>query len=231
MRYDTILFDADGTLLDFIRSEREAFKETMAMHGVDVNEEMIERYSEINDSLWKKLEKKEIERSVLLYHRFELFCEHYGICANALKISDDYIKTIATKGYMLDGAEELLKRLYGKVRMYIITNGAEYVQKGRYAKLSLEGYFDGLFISEKIGFNKPDVRFFEAVEQSIENFDREKTLVVGDSLSSDIKGGIAFGLDTCWYNPEQKKAPTDIKPTFTAFDFETVYGIICKGES
>ena len=226
MRYKTVLFDADGTLLDFLQSEREALSEALLEIGVVADEEMIKAYSQINDSLWKLLEKKEIERSVLVYRRFEMLFERYGIESDAMAISDRYINIISTKGYMLDGALSLLEKLYGKVRMYIITNGAEVVQRGRYEKLSLYKFFDGFFISECVGVNKPDVRFFERVSNDIEGFDRESTIVVGDSLSSDIKGGNSFGLDTCWYNPLHKTAFEDIVPKYTAYTFDEVERII-----
>lgn len=230
MRYDIMLFDADGTLLDFHRSEREAVKEALAMSGIDADGEMIKKYSEINDRLWKMLERKEIERSVLLYRRFELFCEYYGYSANAKKIAVDYMQILSTKGYMLDGAEALLQSLQGKVRMYIVTNGMEFIQRERYARTGMDKYFNGLFISEAIGFNKPDVRYFDYVADHIEGFDPSRTLIVGDSLTSDIKGGLNFGIDSCWYNPERKGNDGDIRPTYTAYGFEQVYDIIVGEE-
>ena len=229
MRYNTVLFDADGTLLDFDRSEREALIDALALNKINANEEMISAYSEINQDLWKKLERAEIERSVLMYHRFELLLEKYSIVADAKKIADDYISIIATKGYMLDGAWKLLESLFGKVRMYIITNGAATVQRGRYEKTGIGRFFDGVFISEIVGVNKPDVRFFQTVADSIGNFDAEDTVVVGDSLSSDIKGGNNFGLDTCWYNPKGETL-TDIIPTYVAYSFDEVYRIISEGK-
>ncbi len=231
MKYDTVLFDADGTLLDFVRSEREAFRETMALHNIDVSESMIDAYSRINDSLWKKLERREIERSVLLYRRFEMFCECYGYKnVDTRRMAVEYIKIIATKGYTLSGAEELLEKLFGKVRMYIVTNGAEYVQRGRYARTGIGKYFDGLFISECIGYNKPDERFFEYVAKNIKGFNKKRTLIVGDSLTSDIKGGKRFGIDTCWYDPEKYQAVAELEPTFTTYDFDDVYKVIVGEE-
>ena len=226
MRYDIVLFDADGTLLDFHRSEREAVKEALAMSGIDADSEMIQKYSEINDGLWKMLERKEIERSVLLYRRFEIFCEYYGYCADAKKIALDYMNTLATKGYLLDGAEKLLQSLSGKVKMYIVTNGVEFIQRERYARTGIGKFFDGLFISEAIGFNKPDARYFEYVAEHIQGFERSRALVVGDSLTSDIRGGINAGIDTCWYNPDGKANTADVCPDFTAYDFDSVYNII-----
>ncbi len=228
--YKTVLFDADGTLLDFLKSERAAFEETMALQHIAVCEEEYLAYSEINDMLWKRLEKGEIKKSYLLYHRFELLCERYGYTADAKSLSENYLNIIATKGYLLDGAYELLQSLFGKVRMYIITNGAEKVQRGRYKKTEIESFFDGLFISEVIGFYKPDVRFFEYVSTHIDGFDPKSTLVVGDSLTSDIKGGNAFGLDTCWYNPKGAASAGVAVPTYTALDFQEIYNIILGKE-
>lgn len=226
MRYNTVLFDADGTLLDFAKSEREAVKEALAMSGIDADEEMINTYSRINDGLWKKLERGEIEHSVLLYHRFELFCEQYGYVADARRIAADYRLTLSTKGYLLDGAEDMLKTLYGRVRMYIVTNGVEFIQRERYARTGIGHYFEDIFISEAMGVSKPDAKYFEYVARHIEGFDNSNTIVVGDSLTSDIKGGNNYGLDTCWYDPKRKE-PTDVAhPTYIAYSYDEVCKII-----
>lgn len=230
MRYDTVLFDADGTLLDFHRSEREAVREALLMSGIDADGEQIRVYSEINDGLWKMLERGEIERSVLLYRRFEIFCERYGYDADARKIAEDYMHTLSAKAYLIDGVIQMLDRLYGKVRMYIITNGVEFIQLGRYARAGIEQYFDGIFISEAMGVQKPDRKYFEYVAERISGFDKTRTLVVGDSLTSDIKGGNNFGLDTCWYSPEQADTRGIANPTYRAESFENVIEVICGGD-
>ena len=227
MKYEILLFDADGTLFDFLRSEREAIIETFREIGLDPDDEMVETYSRINDSLWKRLERGEIEKHVLFYHRFELFFAQYGVVADPKQTAEIYMHRLAQKGYLLDGARELCERLYGKCRLYIVTNGAEYVQRSRYAVSGIGKYFEEAFISDVIGHQKPSIRFFEYVGSHIPNYDRAKVLIVGDSLSSDMSGGIAAGIDTCWFNPEGKSAPREIaeKLTYVAHDMDAVYRI------
>lgn len=226
MRYKTILFDADGTLLDFERSEREALFDTMEKHGVEPCEEKRATYSRINESLWKMLERGEIEKSVLLYRRFELFLETLGMSGDAKKMAQDYMDTLSTKGYVLDGAEQMCSYLAERADLYIVTNGVEFIQRGRYARCGIDKYFKGLFISGVIGAEKPKPEYFEYVSAHIDGFEKESTLIVGDSLTSDIRGGINYGIDTCWYNPLGKPAPEDMDITFTATDFSQIVEFI-----
>ena len=230
MRYTTVLFDADGTLLDFSRSEDEAVRQTMRLAGIEPDDAKVATYSKINDGLWKMLERKEIEKSVLLYRRFELFCEHYGYTADAHKMATDYMELLSQKGYLLDGAHRLLLSLHGKVKMYIITNGVDFIQRRRYAGSGISELFDGIFISGELGFEKPDPKYFECVEQSIGKLSKERTIVIGDSLTSDIKGANNYGLDSCWYNPKAKPCSDVACPTYTALSFADVYSVIEKGD-
>ena len=134
-----------------------------------------------------------------------------GIDARAM--AREYMEQLSQRGYLLDGARELLDALHGKVKMYIVTNGVEFIQRRRYAHSGLEKYFDGLFTSDELGFEKPDKRYFEAVEAAISDFDASSTIVIGDSLTSDIKGANNYSLDSCWYNPkgDTKKGDWDFE--------------------
>ena len=231
MRYDTILFDADGTLLDFHRSEYEALSDAMDQIGMPYDDEVIATYSRINDGLWKQLERGEILKQDLFYRRFELFFESYGFVWDAHDMAKRYMHALSTKGHLLEGAKELCEALYGKVRMYIVTNGVDFIQKGRFAVCGISSYFEERFISDDIGFEKPRVEYFEAVAKRISDFCPERTLIVGDSLSSDIQGGINFGIDTCWYNPRGKEIPESMagKITYVAKDFEQIRRLILEG--
>lgn len=226
MKYKTLLFDADGTLFDFAKCEDVALRETLESFDIEATDAVVADYSAINESLWKMLERGEIEKRVLFYRRFELLCEKYGFLRDALEMSKKYAATLAEQVYLLDGAEELCEKLSGVADMYIVTNGIDFVQKRRYAKSGFEKYFKGVFISGEIGHEKPAAEFFEHVANAVPNFDKQSALMIGDSLTADIKGGINFGIDTCWYNPKNKPVPEDMEITNISLDFDEVYKFI-----
>lgn len=230
MKYNTVLFDADGTLFDFHRSEYEALNDALRAFGIMPDDVITQTYSAINDSLWKMLERGEIEKQILLYHRFELLAERFGFSYDAKAMAKEYMDNLSRKGYLIDGAGELCRKLYGRVRMYIVTNGVEYIQKRRYAESGIAVYFSDAFISGVIGSEKPSRDYFDYVASHIPDFDIGKTLIVGDSLTSDIAGGIAYGLDTCWFNPKHKEKPSDMDITFVTDNYREIYRII-TGES
>ncbi len=226
MRYDVVLFDADGTLLDFLKSEKEAVSEVMSVYGIEPTDENVRLYSEINAGLWKKLEKKEIEKKVLLYQRFEILLERLGKAGDAKEMARAYMNSLSSKGYLLDGAENMCRELFGKVKMYIVTNGVEFIQRGRYARCGIDKYFDGVFISDCIGCEKPAIEYFQYVSEHIGGIDKQRTLIVGDSLTSDMRGGLNFGIDTCWYNPDKKPCPDDMRLTYNVDSFNQIVKII-----
>ena len=226
MKYKTLLFDADGTLFDFAKCEDVAIRETLEAFEIAATDEVVANYSSINESLWKMLERGEIEKRVLFYRRFELLCEKYAFERDAMAMSQKYASTLSEQMFLLDGAEELCQKLSGIADMYIVTNGIDFVQKRRYAKSGFEKYFKGVFISGEIGHEKPAVEFFEHVAKTIPGFDKKSALMIGDSLTADIKGGINFGIDTCWYNPKNKPAPSDMEITHTSLDFDDVFKFI-----
>jgi 2-haloacid dehalogenase len=201
-KYNTVLFDADETLLDFKKAENEAIKAAFLEFNIPISEEIIKTYSEINSSLWKKLERKEIDKASLKTERFRELRERFGFPYDPSEMAKVYEKNLSEQAYVLDGAKEICEKLSKICRLYIVTNGIKAVQTNRFEKSGLKPYFADSFISEDVGFEKPDRRYFETVAARIPNFDIERTLIIGDSLSSDIAGGINFGIDTCWYNPK-----------------------------
>lgn len=214
-RYHTILFDADQTLLDFHRSEREAITEMLTGFGLDVTEAMVADYSRINQNAWRRLERGEITKKQLRTLRFSEFCALYGFDFDAEEMATRYIAALSTKSYLLDGALECCQALAKHCRLYVITNGMAVVQHGRFDPSPLAPLFEDAFISDDIGHEKPSQDYFDYVKAHIPDFDPADTLVVGDSLTSDIKGAITAGLDSCWYNPDKKPAPDGLSITYT----------------
>ena len=225
-KYEFLLLDADGTLFDFARCEREALCDALRAVGIEPNEEMIATYSRINDGYWKMLERGEIEKSELRVARFSAFCAHYGFGVDVPRLATGYTDTLSTKGYLLQGAVEICRKLAAHCKLYIVTNGIATVQRGRFEPSPLREFVQDLFISEEIGAEKPHPAYFDAVAASISGFERSRALVVGDSLSSDIRGGFLAGIDTCWFNPAQKSAPKDLPITYTIGTLEELVPLV-----
>ena len=228
-RYKVLLFDADRTLFDFDKGETLALSEALLELPVTASPEMLSAYKEINDSLWKALERGEIDRETLKVRRFEILAERFSLPCDVRCLSQSYISHLSEKTCLIDGAQELLSALFGKVRMYIVTNGVARVQRRRYELSEISRYFEDIFISEEIGADKPDPAFFEHVSSRIEGFSSENALIIGDSLSSDISGGIAFGIDTCWFSPKEADSG-DVCPTYTVRELAEVLDIALGGE-
>lgn len=226
MKYNTLLFDADDTLLDFGKSEKEAVRDCLIARGFDSSDGIITRYSEINQLHWKMLERGEISRERLYVERFAAFCREMGFDCDAQKFSDDYLTALSTKSYLIDGALEMCEKLSRHFRMYVVTNGNAGVQHGRFDPSPVAKYFKRSFISEEMGFAKPRVEFFDKVFAEIPDFSRENTLIIGDSLTSDIQGGINAGLDTCWYNPKHANVPEGMNITYVAYNYDDIISLL-----
>lgn len=226
MPYKIALMDADNTLLDFTRSEYDALCECLSARGIPTHRDIIDRYSKINEDHWKMLERGEITREFLRINRFAQFFKEHGFDHDPAKMADDYLLALSTKSYLMDGAMELCQNLYGRCRLFIITNGNTFVQKGRFDPCPIAPLFENRFISEELGHSKPEKAYFDIVANMIPGFDPKETIVVGDSLTSDIQGGINAGLDTCWFNPKNKPLPEHMPVTYVAHSFEDIQRII-----
>ncbi len=209
-----VLLDVDNTILDFQTAEASAISKTLRDLGVEPTEAVIRRYSEINLSQWELLEEGLLTREQVLVRRFELLFAELGVRASGKRARDIYEDSLCIGHWFLPGAEELLRELYGRYRLYIVSNGTGKVQEERLKSAGIGKYFEEVFISEQIGANKPDRVFFDRCFARIPGFDRSRALVVGDSLTSDIRGGINAGVRTCWFNPAGKPGRPDIVPDF-----------------
>lgn len=225
MPYKYLLFDADNTLFDFGLAEFHAFRETCRLAGIDWSEEAYKAYSAINDALWKKLERGETTQAELKIQRYREFLEWYGYTGDsedkAVFMGETYKVSLGRQAFLMPDAEEVLAVLSARgYRISIVTNGISQIQRARMASSPLQKYVTDLYISEELGVAKPDPAFFDAVFADIGDTDRKTYLVIGDSLSSDIDGAIASGLDCVWFSPKTKFSPKAAdakgrKPTYT----------------
>lgn len=195
-----VFLDLDDTILDFHSAERKSLSVALAMEGIPPTEELLKLYSEVNLSQWKLYELGEISTPAeVKRRRFEIFFERAGISHHG-NIPENYEAELSSNHNFVDGAKDVLDELYGRYCLYLVSNGLASVQAKRLSGAELYPYFDGIFISERVGFNKPSKEFFDAVFAKIPNMDLTSAVIVGDSLSSDIKGGINAGIKTVWVN-------------------------------
>ncbi len=222
-----LFIDLDDTLFDFHRSEAKALSETFIALGITPTEENIALYSEINQRQWERLERGEAKREEILLKRFELLFAELGI-KNRLPAEAQalYEKNLSETYFYIDGAEALLSKLSDKYDIYIASNGTAVVQDRRIAISGIEKYVKKIFISQRVGYNKPAREFFDICFKSIENFKKEETIIVGDSLTSDILGGINVGVKTCLYNPKRKAGREDIIPDYEITALEELVKIL-----
>ena len=210
-----VLIDLDDTIFDFHEAERLAIKKALDTMGVDSSEEILALYSEINKGCWERLETGEWTREMVLVGRFKLLFAELGVGRDPVEARNVYERLLSVGHIFIDGAVELLEELRGEYRLYLVSNGTDVVQTRRISSAGIESYFDGIFISERLGANKPSEQFFNAVFSSIPDFDKEQTVIIGDSPTSDILGGIRSGIKTVRFNPKCSPDPKDIKPDYT----------------
>ena len=209
-----LFLDLDDTILDFHKAERIAIRKAIRDFGVEPTEEVLARYHVINKWHWEQLELGKLTRAEVLENRFGVLFDELGVAADKTACARAYEKNLSVGHYFLPGAEEAVDTLSKKFRLFLASNGTASVQKGRMTSANLYRFFEKVFVSQEIGHNKPSLAYFEGCFAQIPGFDPEKAMIVGDSLSSDIKGGINAGIKTCWVNPNHAAAPGDIRPDY-----------------
>lgn len=226
MPYTWLLFDADGTLFAYDGAEEEALKNVFAHYDIAFTEKIAERYKLINQDMWDRLEQQTITLLQLRWQRFADLFSELDISMDPRAFSDTYLHYLGRAASLIPGTLEFLSLLHGKYKMAIITNGITDVQLSRIKIAGLDRYFPHVFTSEAIGVFKPGSGFFDAVFEGIGNPPKESTLVIGDSLSSDMTGGVGYGLDTCWYNPNGVENKTGLPITYEIRELEELLDIL-----
>ena len=208
-----LFLDLDDTILDFHKAERIALSRTIRDFGVEPTEEVLHLYHGINKWHWEQLELGRMTRDQVLVDRFGVLFERLGRTVDPAACAKAYERNLSIGHYFLPGAEEAVDALSKKYRLFLASNGTASVQKGRMTSANLYRFFETVFVSQEIGHNKPSKAYFDACFARILGFDPARAMIVGDSLTSDIKGGINAGIRTVWVNPDHKPCG-DIRPDY-----------------
>lgn len=229
MRYEIIMFDADDTLFDFKKAEKEAFKNTMIDYGFEYDENYHYKiYDQINTALWKDLDNGLITQEQLKYKRFKKLFEKLNSDYDEFDFAKSYMKNLSLASFLYEDSMSLIESLKDDYKLTIITNGLTDVQHNRVRNSAIGKYMEDVVISEEVNLSKPDKRIFELAMKNIKCNDKSKVLIVGDSLTTDIQGGINAGIDTCWYNPQRIQNTTGFKPTYEIYELMMLKGILYK---
>lgn len=224
-RFDILLWDVDGTLLDFIAAEKAAVQTLFREFGLgECTDEMVERYSRINKEYWERLERGELSKPEILVRRFADFFASEGLDASkAPEFNEQYQVRLGDTVVFCDDSYELLSSLRGRVKQYAVSNGTVVAQTRKLRRSGFDRLLDGVFLSEELGYEKPATEFFDRVFAAIGEPDRERVLIVGDSLTSDITGGNRAGIGTCWYNP---KGEPNLTAAHADYEIRDLHGIL-----
>ncbi|MCP4304892.1 MAG: noncanonical pyrimidine nucleotidase, YjjG family [bacterium] len=213
MTYTTLLLDFDHTLLDSDASEIAAYETTLRKHGISNAADHFAAYKVVNRSLWAAVERGEILPGEVKVRRFELFADELGIDIDTVAMGVDFVEAFALCGDLFPTARDVLEQLAERASLAMVTNGLSEVQRTRIDRLDIEQYFDAIVISAEVGFTKPGPEIFDVTFELLGYPAKTSTVMIGDSLSSDIRGGANYGLATCWYNPTGMTASPDVQIT------------------
>jgi 2-haloacid dehalogenase len=224
--YPWLFFDADGTLFDYNRAEATAFRKAFGLLQIQFEEGYLDVYQRINSELWKALERHEVTPAVLRVKRFEQLLEALQLTGSADDLNIAYVEQLGLCTDLIDGAYEVLQTLSRISRIAIVTNGLEAVQRSRLVRSTIHSFITELIISEEVGAAKPHPAFFDAAFARTGNPDRREVLIIGDSLTSDIQGGLDYGIDTCWYNATKEPRPERLSITYEIRDLLELLRIV-----
>lgn len=226
-KYKFILWDIDDTLIDFKASESAALRSCFVKYGVELSDEDIQVYSKINREHWKLLEQGKAVKSEMLVQRFTDFIEFLDQPhVDGGAINENYQLALGDTVVMYENALSICKELKELKKQYAVTNGTIVAQKKKLNNTGLVHIFDGVFISDEVGYQKPDIRFFQYCFQNIPDFDTESAIIIGDSLTSDMKGGNVSGVDCCWYNPRHEVNELEVKIDYEIHSLSELRNII-----
>ncbi len=225
MSYKILLFDLDDTLLDFGANETDSLNKLFQQHGYIFSEELFQVYNSVNKQLWADYENGNIELDDVLNSRFSETMLRLGKVVDGIEWENMYRELLGNGCQLMEGALEVCQSLSTSHRLFVITNGVTKTQIKRLRQSGLYEFFEDIFDSQSIGFQKPSKEFFDYMKSHIKDFNIQEALIIGDSLKADIKGGILSGIDTCWINRKSQKHSAEIQSTYTVTSLVELYEI------
>lgn len=230
-KYYCILFDADNTLLNFDAAESKALAETLVNYGIEPDAETVQTYRTINEELWRQLEKGQLRREKLMSERFTRFLKAIDAAGDGAEMNRYYLEQLSIHPDLASPEVlDVLRELSEVATLAVVTNGFQKVQSRRLAESGVENFLEDVFVSEKMDAEKPNRKIFDAALRALGVENREHVLMVGDSLTGDVQGGINAGLDTCWFNPHHQENPGKILPTYEISSLEELYPLVMEEE-
>ena len=230
-KYYCILFDADNTLLNFDAAESKALAETLVNYGIEPDAEPVQTYRTINEELWRQLEKGQLRREKLMSERFTRFLKAIDAAGDGAEMNRYYLEQLSLHPDLASPEVlDVLRELSEVATLAVVTNGFQKVQSRRLAESGVANFLEDVFVSEKMDAEKPNRKIFDAALRALGVENREHVLMVGDSLTGDVQGGINAGLDTCWFNPHHQENPGKILPTYEISSLEELYPLVMEEE-
>ncbi len=226
MKYPYLLLDADNTLFDFDRGNRVAFSTVCAHFDLPDTEEVFRLYETCNNAMWAAFDRGECTKEFLVVQRFRNFFRELGVERDAEACNAMHLGTLGQQSFLLPYAEEVCRTLSRDHKLYLVTNAVASVQRGRLAKSTIRPYITAAFISEEAGAAKPDPAYFDYVFGRIDGITKDNCIVIGDSISSDMRGADRYGLPNCWYNPRRAPRPDDVRIDWEITDLRQLYDIV-----
>lgn len=224
--YKNILLDVDDTLLDFEAAEYYALETILKKFKIEIDENIRQTYRKINIGLWEEYEKGEISKDTVLHTRFEKLFSLLGMKVRGEEIEIEFREKLGECSVMIKDAYKICEELYKTCNLYIISNGVTETQIKRLQEAGLDKFMKKIYISEQVGYQKPRIEFFKEIQKDVPELNETNTLIIGDSLTSDMKLGENAGIDTCWFNPHKKENKSNIKVTYEIKELSELLDII-----
>ncbi|WP_348920887.1 YjjG family noncanonical pyrimidine nucleotidase [Enterococcus rotai] len=226
MKFKTLLFDVDDTLLDFQATEKKALQALFEEEEVTLTDEIEATYKKINSQLWREFEQGKTDKKTVTDTRFSLLFDQLNKSVDGKKMGERYREHLSQGHDLLGNSKAIIKRLKPDYDLYIVTNGVAKTQYQRLKDSNMTEFFNDIFVSEEVGYQKPMKEYFDYVFERIPDFEHEKTMIIGDSLASDIQGGNLAKIQTLWLNPSKQPAHSEIQPTYEISRLDEIFTIL-----